>query len=423
MHYLIGVCLLILNIYFMVRNLQVGLFIYIVFSFLLPVIRLGSLDLTYDLFAFFPILIVLLIIRKVIYLKKIYILIYLYLILLLFSSLISVLLYDTNFNFIAFLGSVRFLLLIIIYSQIINNPDGFFMKVIFTIISVNFFVSIVQLSLPQSVEIFYNLYYRDSLTPLKEVLYFGEFRRAYGTLGSPINLGTISLISFSYFYSKVLANTANRLVKIGILLSVITGLLSLSKTFIIGLPIIFIIGILFKPIIKPSNFSKKDIFVNYLKIIITGIISIIIFLILYRILKNAGLPIDYYLGFISDPLKAFETRYDSSQGLLTLTNEVIKENFLLGVGLTNIKGEFIGDSAYSVLLHDAGILGAILFLLFFMLIFKHSYYNKDMTSILLLFTLLLSGFAFTVIVSEIGSLVLFYILLNIKNEITIRIRN
>lgn len=421
-HILIGLFCLVINLLFGLKNLKRGIFWYIIFSFLLPNIHVNNVIITYELFAVIPIFIMILLTKRVIYIKKIYFLLFIYLILLLFSSLKSIILYDTSINFISYLGNIRFIILLFIYSQINDNVEDFFRNILLVIIIANVFVSFFQLTNPQSVTLFYKFYYSESLTPLIEALNAGEFRRAYGTFGSPINLGAFSLIAFSFFYTKILNKQQNIKNVVGMLCSFVTGLLSLTKTFLLGVPIVLFVGYVINLLFKGMKLNKKELFFKFFRRIIVLFLASILLKLIYTIITNWGLPIDYYLSFLKSPLKAFETRYDSEHGLLSSTMDVIKENLLIGVGVTNIQGEFIGDSAYIRILHDVGVLGALLFFILFILLFKKNIMEKDLTRFLLFFSLLICGLAIPVIISELGCLVLYYISINVSKGVYIKLR-
>jgi len=67
--------------------------------------------------------------------------------------------------------------------------------------------------------------------------------------------------------------------------------------------------------------------------------------VLYQIILTTDLGggMKYYIQYLNKPLEVLSTRY-SSQGILSESFSIIKENLLLGVGFASISGEFIGDS-------------------------------------------------------------------------------
>ncbi len=92
----------------------------------------------------------------------------------------------------------------------------------------------------------------------------------------------------------------------------------------------------------------------------------------------------------------FYTRYDAQGGILKGTYEAIQHRPVIGWGLTEREGAFVGDSIYISVLYRGGIIGLGVFLWLVYSILKHAWRNRSQGGIpgkicwmLLLWTLLL----------------------------------
>lgn len=407
MHYLIGLIILCFNLIILHRNFTNGIILYFVLSFIMPNIHFADYILTYELFAFIPVFILFIIAKKHIIFDNIYYLLYMYLVVMVFSSLIAINRYYSEFNWISFLGYIRFALKAIIFSQIVPQSEKGFERILLVVIITNALVSMIQILFPQTATLFYTLYYRPSLTPLKEVLDAGRFYRAYGTFGTPVHLGGFSLVSFSFFCTKLINNEYGKNIMIGSICSLIAGFLSLTKSFILGLPIIVIMTIILAPyFIESKTKTVKDIITKQLKKISIVLLVILTVKVLINKMRDWGLPVNYYLNFLFTPLDAFSSRYDYSSGILSVTREVIRKNLLIGVGFTNIKGEFIGDSSHFVIMHDAGLMGMLIYVFIFVLLLRNIIIKKDFYKMMILISIIMLGFSQPIFTSTLGSLIL-----------------
>ena len=407
MHYLIGLIILCFNLIILYRNFTNGIILYFVLSFIMPNIHFADYILTYELFAFIPVFVLFIITKKHIIFDNIYYLLYIYLVVMMFSSLIAINRYYSEFNWIGFLGYIRFALKVIIFSQIVPQSENGFERILLVVIITNALVSIIQILFPQTVTLFYMLYYRPSLTPLKEVLDAGRFYRSYGTFGTPVHLGGFSLVSFSFFCTKFINNEYGKNIMIGSICSLIAGFLSLTKSFILGLPIIIIMTIILAPcFVESKTKTVKDTITKQFKKISIVLLVILTVKVLINKMRDWGLPVNYYFNFLSTPLDAFSSRYDYSSGILSVTREVIRKNLLIGVGFTNIKGEFIGDSSYFVIMHDAGLMGVLIYVFMFALLLRNIIIKKDFDKMMILISIIMLGFSQPIFTSTLGSLIL-----------------
>jgi hypothetical protein len=407
MNYVLGFLILIFNILICFKKYEEGLVLYIILSLISPNIHFLNNIISYEIWAFIPIFLLFILHFKKISTNYIHILFYMYIILLLTSSLISINLYSSQINWIAFLGNVRIVLIFFMLTQIINKSKVSFEKILLTVICVNFVLCIIQITFSQTAPLFYNLYYKPSMTPLSQVVKAGRFYRAYGSFGTPVNLGGFSLIAFSYFYAKLLDTNYNKLTIYGLCASIVCGLLSLTKTYIVGMPIIICIGLIFKLIFCGDSIMNINIKKLFKGIIIFLVLSFIGFLVIEKG-KQIGMPFNWYLSFIIRPFDALVTRYDLNTGILSNTMEVIRGNILIGVGNTKIMNEFIGDSGYTSLLHSVGMVGTIFIMFIYCSLFLEQFKKKKLSGVLIIIAILFCGVAFPVFTGLLGMIVIWH---------------
>ena len=226
--------------------------------------------------------------------------------------------------------------------------------ILFILIFGNLVASLIQLFFGFP-EVFYSLYYSPSVTPLSGPLRHGRFYRGYGLFPSPVNLGpaAVLLAAVSLSTRKYFSFFA----------SLFMGLLSLSKSAILGIPIVFFLWLISK-ILGIRGLNEK---LNQSKKIalIIGTILIVIFLpIFINIMEQKGFFVSYYLNYLIKPTKALSSRYDVDNTNIWLaeTYKVIEKYPLLGTGYTRIRNENIGDSTYVVILKQSGFIGLGIYL-------------------------------------------------------------
>ena len=354
----IAAILLLILIFIGVKDWKNGAVFYIIFSMISPHIHLSDVILSFEIVSFFPFIGILLIKNRKIFTLyskwKHRQLLWIYVLLVFISSLLSMISNSVNFPFIALFGHVRVVFIIYVLQALYEkDPSSQIDKIITPVLFINTLVAIVQLLIPNSVELFYDFYYKASLTPLKEVLRIGYFNRAYGTFGTPVSLGVFSLFSFAMYLGFYFEKRPVKLLVIKLLLSAIIGVMALSKTAIIGIPVMLILGFVLS-LTGVIRLNNKKIFV--IPFILTGVGYI-----LTRILMKLNLTIVHYLRFLYKPFDALSSRYNTDSGILTGTYEVISENLIFGVGPNEVNGAFLGDSMYIVVLYTTGILGILVY--------------------------------------------------------------
>lgn len=387
-------------------NEKKGIIIYVIFSLLSPNLHLSGMQVSFEIVAFFLIFLILIFKRSQIFSlyknwpHRQWVWIYFFLIII--SSLIAVIKYDSTISWIAIFGYFRVICIIYMLQYVFReNPERQLDNIISPILTVNLIVSIIQLAMPSSVQLFYDLYYKDSMTPLKEVLGLGYFNRAYGTFGTPVLLGVFALFSFAVYLGYYVEKKPCRFLTLKILMAVSCGLIALSKTAILGMPTlvitVFVLGIF--GFVKIKN--KKILIIPFL------IIGIGYFMV--DLLEKAGFAISWYIRFLKHPFEAFGTRYDAGTGILTETYEIINQNLIFGVGPTPIGDAFVGDSMYISILYMSGIIGLFLFLGILISAIVINLIEKDTIAVLCGLVILLGGLAAPIDLSIISAPLIAYI--------------
>lgn len=387
-------------------NEKKGIIIYVIFSLLSPNLHLNGMQVSFEIAAFFFIFLIVIFKRSQIFSlyknwpHRQWIWIYFFLIII--SSLIAVIKYGSTISWIGIFGYFRVICIIYMLQYVFReNPEKQLDNIISPILTVNLIVSSIQLAMPSSVQLFYDLYYKDSMTPLKEVLGLGYFNRAYGTFGTPVLLGVFSLFSFAVYLGYYVEKKPCRFLTLKILMAVSCGLIALSKTAILGMPAlvitVFILGMF--GFVKIKN--KKILIIPFL------IIGIGYFMV--DLLEKAGFAISWYIRFLKNPFEAFGTRYDAGTGILTETYEIINQNLIFGVGPTPIGDAFVGDSMYISILYMSGIIGLFLFLGILISAIVISLIEKDTIAVLCGLVILLGGLAAPIDLSIISAPLITYI--------------
>ena len=296
-----------------------------------------------------------------------------YLVLIIFNFMlyfIMTLVYSSTINsslLASIVGFIKLPVLIILISNYFEEDlkkEKNFDTVFIVTLLINTCGVIAQWILGKDVRSFFeSMYLSDSYNYYSYLSDKVVYNRKMGFFPSPMLLGIFCAFVLIYFLKRY-SYTKEKKFIICFFIALVVGISSLSKTFILGVPIIFILYItlnfLFK--LKKIRIRKKRIY-NMIIIIPIAIIVIISFINLVK--KNAAL--NYYFSMLSNPTKSLETRYsvDSNDILLSKTYEVIEEHQIFGVGFESIKGEFIGDSTYVLALHNGGMFSLISIVIFY----------------------------------------------------------
>lgn len=139
-------------------------------------------------------------------------------------------------------------------------------------------------------------------------------------------------------------------------LALVAGITTLSSTFLLG--VVAVAG--FLVVFFYPRYRRR-----FLRIAIASA-CVIGLLILFFLPYFSQQPL--FLGGLSYQFqrilsaRVLETRYDPEVGILANTYKAIAQRPILGWGLTQVEGAFVGDSLYVSILYRGGILGLLLFL-------------------------------------------------------------
>lgn len=412
----IGLILLLINLYVCFKDATRGIFLFVFFSLVSPQVILSGISISYNIIAFFPICFVYIIKRHAFGIPSFFIVLIFYFFLLCISTLRSSALNNVRIEYPAIFGAFRFVCLTLILINHKNCNAYYVQKLFFGAIVINLGFSVLQMCFPQFTQLFHDLYSKDSATTLDYYLESGYFNRGVGTFGTPTVLGVFSLLSFCLFYFEFKYGSFQKFKIWGLICSLLCGLLSISKTFLLGIPILFILELLVniyntKGRIKMRiHLNKSFIFVLLFLVILGGVVI--------NILIKSGFSILWYLGYLLEPGKALATRYDTNTGILDGLLSVIRENPVIGVGETILPGVFIGDSSYVCILYSVGFGGLFLFLILWVRLLWQllesgkSYYSH----LFLLITLLITFVGSNIFITPLSAIVLAYAADNRKNQ-------
>lgn len=387
---IIFVVLLIILIRALSNDVKDGIIYYIIFSLVSPNLNIGNIQISFEIIAFLIIFLLLLIVKRNIFSFSVSKFnhrqnLLVYFIIYCIASLIAAFKYGSEIPWVSIFSVFRsiFILYMINYTME-GNEDEAIDRIISPVLYICLITSLIQMAVPGSVTLFYNFYYKSSLTPLASVLELGHFDRAFGSFGTPVYLGVFSLYSFSLYYGFIVENKKIRNIFIKLASSVIIGLFALSKTAILGIPIILMVYFLvFVPI---ENKVNKKLLRILLIIFIIIIITVII-------LKFKGTAISWYLDYLKKPLAAFKTRYNMTTGILSETYKTIKDNLIIGVGATALDNNFTGDSMYVNIIYNTGLIGAAIFFINFIWAGINNFRFKNITAFFCFTSICLAGLA------------------------------
>ena len=393
----INIAVLLILVVTLLKNIRSAIIVYTIVTYIAPVFIIGNIRFSFDIIAF-PILFLGYIIYRNFHIRILNsergLLYYFFAYCLV--TLIDWIVYKGGISFASIYAILRFAITISIIQNEWQNSTTIFVDKVFSIVMpIELCCSVCQLSRILPVSLFYSLYYKTSLTPLAVQLELGYFNRAYGTMGTPVLLGGIAAFCFVYYFVLYLeGNSSVKFCIAKLLCSVLCGLLSISKTAIISIPILTIFILMFYRKQKRSKRILKAI--GYLCLCMLILISGVYWL------QSHHFAISYYLSFLTDPFAAFNTRYDSESGNLRAAIETIKNHIFFGVGNANFNNAFLGDSVYVVLLYQTGLVGFVTYFYPYMRGFVKNFKSKRLVGVALILEFLLIAFGNTIHVSYVS---------------------
>ena len=209
--------------------------------------------------------------------------------------------------------------------------------------------------------------------------YKGHYYRYFGLFETPMAFSCFLILVLAFYVIQCSSEKKFfRHPKIIFLIDVVCGLMAQCKIYIMILPIVLLIYLLY----NYKRLSRNQIFVYSF----AGILGALLIGNIERI------PLlQSYLGakltYFTNPIATFATRFGSGEGngYLTKTVAIAKDYFLTGVGPVSINGEPLADSSYVVLLHNGGILAIIALVVFYVwLLRKNIKINEKCLNIALL---------------------------------------
>ena len=247
----------------------------------------------------------------------------------------------------------------------------------------NFVMVILQMFVPKVgfsiTKLFYT--YAGHSSPLLVMEEEGRFLRAFGASYSPTETGGFALLVIALLIARIYKKGTWKKEMPFLFMILFVGIFAFSKAVIIGVFIVFAFSCAIFFLLK-KKLQWERMFAVLIFIVVT-------FLIVGGIGNKIGLSgqVDYYFGKLLNPISSLETRYgvtngntdglNMQNGNLDKTIEVIKGNWLFGVGPAPISGEFIGDSQFIVSLHDGGAVNVFLHLALYITLFIFGWKSKN----------------------------------------------
>ena len=186
----------------LVKKNDLGILYFLIFSVLSPALKLGNNAFTFEMVAFIPFILAY-VIRGVKKERKIFFFL-IYFLIYIVSTIIATVFLQGSIQIIPIIGMIRYVMELYILIGALKRNFSLFEKTISTVMLIELITTIIQFTIPRSTILFYQWYYRESLTPLIEPLERGRFVRGFGTFGTPVIFGVYSLLAFTYFLCKFL---------------------------------------------------------------------------------------------------------------------------------------------------------------------------------------------------------------------------
>lgn len=146
-------------------------------------------------------------------------------------------------------------------------------------------------------------------------------------------------------------------------LALVAGITTLSSTFLLGL----VVAVGFLVVFFYPRYQRRFL---WIAIRSACVIGLLILFFLQQPLFSGGLRYQLQRILSANVLK---TRYDPEVGTLANTYKAIAQRPILGWGLYQLEGVFVGDPLYVSTLYRGGILGLLLFLWVVWTILRHTW--------------------------------------------------
>ncbi|HXE57623.1 MAG TPA: hypothetical protein VNK43_06445 [Gemmatimonadales bacterium] len=373
--------------------------LYAVLALVAPHVRVGSLIVPYEIFAAPPVLLVTLARTRQWLPRRASILLAIHLGVCVVATAAANASLGAAPDWIAMAGLLRGALQAVALASALTSVQ--LRAVAAAVILVNLGLTVVQVLFPASVALFDYLYFKESLVPIRLLREMGGFARATGSFGSPIDLGGLALTVLAAATAQLLLGRRSHLTVLVLGASLICGVASLSKTFLLGAPLV-LGGLALTSIFLAKGDRRLASAGRFL----FGLIPLggVAALLVVNWMRGRGMPVDWYLGYFTRPTDALVTRYAAADGGLNAAMQVFRENWVLGVGFTRPSGEFLGDSLYVTVLHDAGVVGGALFFAYVLWLGVAALAGRDLERLGILVAFVIAGVAFPVFPNLLGAL-------------------
>ncbi|WP_107689191.1 hypothetical protein [Coprothermobacter proteolyticus] len=205
----------------------------------------------------------------------------------------------------------------------------------------------------------------------------GRILRSPGVFESPTYNGvyfTLVLCTASVFLLQSAPKGFKKLFLYGnIGLAFLGGISTLSSTFLLGSLVVIVLVTVTS--VKTKHYRAYWVYVM-------GVCIVLLFtaLVISEFIEDPLIysQLEYKVrGSLSG--EVFDSRYGSDSSGLVKVYRAVLEKPLLGWGLVNTEGVFIGDSLYFTVFYSGGILGSVLFFLVILRILRHSLYLLNKT--------------------------------------------
>lgn len=392
------------NALLVLRRPRDGVLAYVLLAMLLPHPSVAGVTVAYEILALPAVLLAALVKRPRLRFPKFHLMLGAFLCLVLLASIVGTTAYGTEFDAIRFQGLVRFLVLLGLFRELLDREG--IERTLLIVVAVNAAVGFAQLVLPGSAQWTYDLYGRESQVVLERYSIDDAIPRASGTFSSPVILGCVALTALAIAWARMISGAAGRHARL-LLAAGLAGIASLTKSFLLGAPLILAGGFAVLALSggRRVRFRPRAVLLGVAATAVA--IGAAVWAALY--LDDLGLNVGYYASYLVNPTDALATRYGAG-GMLETTMDVVRRNPLIGVGVTKVRGEFLGDSSYILLLHSTGALGVALAFVALTLVVRHVVVTGRRADLLVVAALLVSGLALPFLFSLPGALGIVYLL-------------
>lgn len=288
-------------------------------------------------------------------------------------------------------GYIKYIPLIYVYFIIFQKTGEDELYVVFRkcfrfTLLINLIFCLAQIIIPSYMAMLMtNIFANDHSIGFADQVASGSLR-CYGVYNHPSCLAIFALFSICVNLRLVKRSEKGL---IYIIISVLVGIMSLTKTFFIGIIVLLLLFLL----TNIKNINNRKVFVVYSISILGGCILYAGFDGIILRVREYSPVLAYYMEFIKKPIEALSTRYSTADGSLNATKTVILKHILLGVGPNPVIGESINDSAPIVIMHNGGLIALLFVLLMYCVLMFKALEMHEMSAFYLIVTILISGFA------------------------------